>query len=111
MSLLDANLGIRFAGLLRSLQIDWDTAGNRGWKALRNGDLVSAAVNAGFDTLLTRDQLFAQAASRVWRKFPDFTIIAIMLPQLPSKRYLEVFANAWVLAPLKPQRGKTLIWP
>lgn len=54
MWLLDANLDIHLVELLRRLQIDCDTAENRGWKALRNGELVAAAVNAGFNTLLTK---------------------------------------------------------
>jgi hypothetical protein len=44
MWLLDANLDVHLVGLLRGYEIDCDTAENRGWKALRNGDLVAAAV-------------------------------------------------------------------
>jgi hypothetical protein len=43
MWLLDANLDIHLVGLLRGYEIDCDTAEYRGWKALRNGDLVAAA--------------------------------------------------------------------
>jgi hypothetical protein len=50
MWLLDANLDIHLLELLQRLGIACDTAENRGWKALRNGDLVAAAVQAGFDT-------------------------------------------------------------
>jgi len=32
----------------RVWELECDTAGNRGWKALSNGDLVKAAVDAGF---------------------------------------------------------------
>jgi hypothetical protein len=55
MWLLDANLDVHLVGLLKGLHVDCDTAENRGWKALRNGDLVSTAADAGFHTLLTRD--------------------------------------------------------
>ena len=48
MWLLDANLDVHVVELLRNLRIDCDTAENRGWKALRNGELVAAAANAGF---------------------------------------------------------------
>ena len=48
MWMLDANLDIHLVELLRRLEIDCDTAENRGWKALRNGELVAAAVRAGF---------------------------------------------------------------
>lgn len=70
MWLLDANLDIHLEGLLRGFQIECDTAQNRGWKALRDRELVAAAVGAGFHTLITRDRLFAQSASRAWRRFP-----------------------------------------
>jgi hypothetical protein len=52
MWLGDANLDVHLIELLRRLQIECDTAGNIGWKALRNGELVAAAVGAGFTTLL-----------------------------------------------------------
>jgi hypothetical protein len=111
MWLLDANLDVHLNELLNSLRIESDTAENRGWKALRNGDLVAAAVAAGFDTLLTRDQLFAESASRAWRLFPNLSVIVVTLPQLPSKQYLESFARAWDASPIRPEPGKLVIWP
>lgn len=33
-----------------------ETAFERGWSALRNGDLLQAAENAGFDVMITTDQ-------------------------------------------------------
>jgi hypothetical protein len=81
MWLPDANLDIHLAELLRRLQIGCDTAENRGWKALRNGELVAAAVNAGFNTLPTRDRLFAESASRAWRDFPSLSVVVITFPQ------------------------------
>jgi hypothetical protein len=47
MWLLDANLDVHLIELLRGLQIDCDPAENRGWKALRNGELVADTVDAG----------------------------------------------------------------
>lgn len=111
MWLLNANLDIHLIDLLRSLGENCDTAENRGWKSLRNGDLVAAAAQAGFDTLLTRDQLFAESASRAWRVFPAFSVVVVTLPQLPSKRYLEAFTDAWVSSPIQPLPGKILLWP
>jgi len=71
MWLLDANMDVhlvqRLGGrfqTLRELGVSCDTAANRGWKALSNGELVSAAVAAGFTCLLTRDQLFGESAAR-----------------------------------------------
>jgi hypothetical protein len=50
--------------VLAGFQISCDTAGQRGWKSLSNGELVPAAVDAGFKCLLTRDQLFGESASQ-----------------------------------------------
>ena len=111
MWLLDANLDIHLADLLRRFQVECDTAENRGWKEYRNGELVFAAARAGFDAVLTRDQLFAESASRIWREFPGFGIVVVTLPQLPSKRYIESFASAWAASPINPQPGKIINWP
>jgi len=48
MWLLDANMDVHLVSILAGFEISSDTAGKRGWKALSNGDLVSAAVDAGF---------------------------------------------------------------
>ena len=80
MWLLDANIDIHLLEVLQGLQIDCDTAENRGWKALRNGELVAAAVNAGFNTLITRGRLFAESASRAWRTFPGLSVVVVTLP-------------------------------
>jgi predicted nuclease of predicted toxin-antitoxin system len=93
MWLLDANLDIHLVELLATPGIASETAENRGWKALRNGELVAGAARAGFDCLLTRDQLFAESASRTWRDIPAFRIVVVTLPQMPSKHYLETFAD------------------
>ena len=81
MWLLDANLDIHLVELLKGFPIDCDTAENRGWKALRNGELVGAAVQAGFHHLLTKDLSFAESASQIWRTFPDFGVVVVTLPQ------------------------------
>ena len=57
MWLLDANMDVHLESILRDLGISCETAAARGWKALSNGELVTAAVTAGFTCLLTRDQL------------------------------------------------------
>jgi hypothetical protein len=111
MWLPDANLDIHLVGLLRSYEIDCDTAENRGWKALRNGDLVAAAAGNGFDSLVTKDQLFAESASRIWRLYPKFAIVVVTLPQLPSQRYMEAFARAWAAQPIRAVPGEIVNWP
>jgi len=77
MWLLDANLDVHLTELLRGYQIDCETAEDRGWKALRNGELVAAAAEAGFDSILTRDQRFAESASGIWRLYPKFGIVVV----------------------------------
>jgi hypothetical protein len=99
MWLLDANLDIHLAELLQSLRIDCATAESRGWKALRNGELVSAAVNAGFSTLVTRDRLFAESTLRSGRAL------------FPESRYSESFAAAWAVSPIHPEPGKIVVRP
>ena len=71
MWLLDANMDVHLVQVLNELGASCDTAANRGWKALSNGELVSEAVAAGFTCLLTRDQLFGESAAR-----------ALKIPQL-----------------------------
>jgi hypothetical protein len=111
MWLLDANLDVHLLELLRNFGIDCDTAEQRGWKALRNGDLVAAAVTSGFDVLLTRDQLFAESASRAWRSFPTLSVVIVTIPQMPSKQYLARFASSWTASPIHPEPGKIVVWP
>jgi hypothetical protein len=46
MWLLDANMDVHLAGVLQEMGIECDTAANRGWKTLTNGDLVAHAIAA-----------------------------------------------------------------
>ena len=62
MWLLDANVDVHLVPVLKEFGIPCDTAASRGWKALANGQLVAAAVVAGFDCILTRDRLSRQSA-------------------------------------------------
>jgi hypothetical protein len=64
MWLLDANMDVHLVSVLSDFQISCDTAGQRGWMSLSNGELVRSAVDAGFKCLLTRDQLFGESASQ-----------------------------------------------
>jgi hypothetical protein len=58
---------VQLAALLKELGIEADTAVARGWNALSNGSLVSAAAEAKFTALLTRDRLFGESAHRCSR--------------------------------------------
>jgi hypothetical protein len=109
--LLDANLDIRICQLLGEFGIESRTAESHGWKHPLNGQLVSAAVGAGFTCLLTRDQLFAESASRALKQFPQFAVILIQLKQRRRSQYLERFRAAWEREPILPISGAAISWP
>ncbi len=111
MWLLDANMDVHLVGVLKELGVPCDTAGNCGWKALSNGDLVTTAVDAGFRCLLTRDQLFGESASRALKLFPEFAVVVVGLPQLRWLLYRDKFLAAWRDSPIQPVPGKLIHWP
>ena len=74
MWLLDANMPVQLVALLSDWGIEADSAAGRGWNALSNGRLVSAAARAGFTALLTRDRLFGESAAGALRAYPDFCV-------------------------------------
>jgi len=81
MWLLDANMDVHLVQTLNELGVSCDTCANRGWKALSNGELISAAVAGGFTCLLTRDQLFGESVARALKTFPSFAVVVVDLPQ------------------------------
>lgn len=111
MWLLDANMDVHLEGVLEEYGVPCDTAGNRGWKALSNGDLVASAAAAGFRCLLTRDRLFGESASRALKLFPGFAVVVVGLPQLPWRQYREQFVAAWAESPIQPIPGQLNHWP
>ena len=91
MWLLDVNMPSRLVLLLKQLSIDAETAQARGWGALNNSRWVEATVAAGFSCLLTRDRLFGESASRALKRFPEFCIVLVTLPQLRQQQFLDRF--------------------
>ena len=81
MWLLDANLDVRIRQVLTEVGIESRAAEDHGWKHLSNGNLVFQAVTNGYSCLLTRDQLFAQSASRTLKQYPGFAIVVVRLSQ------------------------------
>jgi hypothetical protein len=75
MWLRDVNMPKKVAPLLGEFGIKADSADERGWGGLTNGALVEAAVEAGFDCVLTRDGLFGEAAARTLKQFPKFCVV------------------------------------
>src|SRR5712692_9750204 len=111
MWLLDANMDVHLVAVLAGFGIRCDTAANRGWKGLSNGDLVAAAAAAGFQCLVTRDRLFGESASRVLKAFPEFAIVVVDLPQQRWPQYQQQFAAAWATSPIQPLSGDLVHWP
>jgi hypothetical protein len=111
MWLLDANMDVHLVQALNDLGVACDTAANRGWKALSNGDLVSAAVAAGFTCLLTRDQLFGESAARALKRFSTFGVVVVDLPQQRWQAHQEHFVAAWSVSPIEPVAGTLIRWP
>jgi hypothetical protein len=111
MWLLDANMDVHLFQTLGELGVSSDTAANRGWKALSNGELVSEAVAAGFICLLTRDQLFADSAARALKTFSGFAVVVVDLPQQRWPAYQERFVAAWASRAIEPVAGALIHWP
>lgn len=111
MWLLDANVDVHLVAVLREFGVQCETAGGRGWKGVSNGELVAAAAAAGFRVLLTRDQLFAESASRALKSFPQFAVVVITIPQQRWRHYREGFLEAWTQSPIRPVPGEFIHWP
>ena|SRR5688572_4589748 len=110
MWLLDANMDVHLLRVLSKFGIACDTVANRSWNALSNGDLVTAAAKAGFNCLLTRDQLFGESASRALKSFPDFAVV-VHIPQKRWQQYREEFVVSWEQRPIVPVAGQLIHWP
>jgi|SRR6185312_13922972 len=104
MWLLDANMDVHLTSVLAEFGIASENV-------LSNGQLVTAAVEGGFDCLLTRDRLFAESASRALRLHSNFAVILINLPQQRWPEYRQAFLRAWASSPITPQAGCLIEWP
>ena len=111
MWLLDANMDVHLVSVLKDFGVACDTAANRGWNSLKNGDLVAAAVADGFLCLLTRDQLFGESASRALKAFPEFAVVVVDVPQQPWNQYRERFIALWTQKPIAAVAGRLVHWP
>lgn len=111
MWLLDANMPVQLVAILKGLGIEADSAVARGWNTLSNGQLLSAAAQAKFTVLLTRDRLFGEAAAGALRAYPDFCVVRVTLAQLRADRFLSAFRTAWQAAQIVPEPGRMIEWP
>jgi predicted nuclease of predicted toxin-antitoxin system len=111
MWLLDANMPVQLVALLKELGIEADSAVARGWNALSNGRLVSAAAQAKFTVLLTRDRLFGESAAGALKTNSEFCIVRVTLRQLRAAAFLLAFRAAWREARIIPAPGRMIDWP
>src|SRR5713226_5949305 len=111
MWLLDANMPLQLVGLLQELGVAADSAAARGWNTLNNGTLVSAAAQAKFSALLTRDRLFGESAAQALKIHNEFCIVRVALPQLRAGQFLATFRGAWQKAQIIPVPGRMIEWP
>jgi len=110
MLLLDQNLPHQLRDLLTTFGLESETASSRGWERMRNGDLVTAAHGAGFDTIFTRDLKFAESASKSLLELPTMAVVVSKLPQRSWKLYAEAFRVAWGQAPVIPRPRQVVLW-
>jgi hypothetical protein len=111
MWLLDVNMPRQLKGVLAELGIPAETAIERGWGTLVNGELLQAAATSGFDCLLTRDRLFGETAAGNLKRYPIFSIVFITLPQVRASQFLLSFQEAWRRNPIVPAAGQVKSWP
>jgi predicted nuclease of predicted toxin-antitoxin system len=111
MWLLDKNVPIQLSDALNELGIQAVTAEAKGWDALKNGELIAAAVADGISCVLTRDHLFAQSASKAFKVHAKFSVVILALPQLRAPAFLEAFSRSWSQQPINPQPGEVIHWP
>ena len=111
MWLLDVNLPTALVGLLRDHGVSAGTAADRGWRALTNGALAHAAVQAGFRVLLTRDRGVGVSAANVLFALPELAVVVVTLPQAREELYLAAFAEASHRERLQPVPGAIIQWP
>ncbi len=111
MWLLDHNLPVKLLKILDSFGIQCDSTSARGWRTLSNGQLASAAHQAGFRCILTKDTEFADAASKALKNLPDLAIVVIRLRQVKEAPYLESFKKEWARRAIIPTNGKVITWP
>ncbi len=111
MWLLDANMDVHVLDVLKELGIPCESAIHKSWGKLANGELVSAAVKAGFVCILTHDRAFARSAGASLKEVPNFSIVEIHLPQKPWREYIVQFRESWKREPIVPIPGTVVHWP
>ena len=87
------------------------TASAEGWAALTNGELIQAAVDSGFEGIITKDIRFHLDGLVVLKKHPMFAIVIVALPQAKKAIYLKAMEERLLTTKLVPVLGKVIVWP
>ena len=111
MWLLDVNVPRQTIEALAGFGVTAEHTTKRGWGHLKNGELVEAAVLAGFECVLTRDRLFAESAGRALRQFPTFAVVILRIPQLRKDAFTAAFLASYARQPIVPRAGALISWP
>jgi predicted nuclease of predicted toxin-antitoxin system len=111
MWLLDVNVPSKVAAFLSRRGIVCVRTDRQGWSHLKNSELVEAAVQQGFQCLLTRDKMFGESAARSLRRHPKFAVVLLSLRQAKELEYLAEFEKRWAKSVIQPQPGNMTIWP
>ena len=106
--LVDHNLPPGVAGLLNEHGLVCSTAKSNGWDALTNGQLIEAAVKAGFEGIVTKDIRLHLDGEVSLRKYPTFAIVIVKLQQMKKRQYLERFAVELSQRKFVPVAGKII---
>jgi hypothetical protein len=104
-------MDVHVINLLGEFGITCEAAGRRGWGGLNNGELVAAAIEAGFTCILTQDRRFAESAAHMLRAGASISLVVVRLPQRPWRDYVRDFRTAWMTQPIKPVPGAAVHWP
>jgi hypothetical protein len=111
MWLLDVNLPTGLLRLLQGIGIACDSTIQRGWRALANGELASAAFASGFRVILTRDREFGASANSVLAQLPELAVVVVTIPQTREAAYLQAFEAKWQERRITPIPGTVVEWP
>ena len=69
-----------------------ETAFERGWQTLRNGDLLDAAEREGYSVLITTDQNLRHQQNLVGRTIAVVVILSTSWPRIQAQTYAVVKA-------------------
>ena len=77
------------------------------WLLDENVNVAAAAFlrNVGID------RTFAREAASTLKLFPEISIVLLKLPQLPSEKWIKLFAEAWSAEVISPQPQTVVEWP